>query len=217
MVAIFNGFESTDLKIKNMAKFEEFFFGDLLRNVCSISLIPEPDGKRFFNDDFIEIYFGEDDPDADSEFLSRENVIERLRQLRDQWPVSIVEGEVKDTLKIYASGDSDNGDDTYFDDRDIAEICRHLTEQGLFCFHRFQFPSNDTDDIGGVSFWIYEDGELAHSLHRDWTAFELDQEDYHYPELPDFCAHYIKTKELCLYNIDGKMLLDPEWASDPIK
>lgn len=199
MVAIVTSFESTDLYVTDRKSFEEFVVFELNPSVCD-----DIDGVvSLYKDE-------EDDPSPDP--ISRSKLSKdqlrnvrlwekrqdrrrkkRLWEQRSELPVCLVNGRKAGTIALRSCGDSDNGDDTYFGDREIQKICRFLPSEGTFGFHHSQMPSNDTDEPGGVRYWVYDHGTAVARASRDWTLQEITSGKLRAPTLMEFMRYYRRS------------------------
>ena len=130
--------------------------------------------------------------------ISEEKAHRLLWAGRAALAVKIVPGRRKGTVQLSASGDSDNGDDTYVPDGAIREIARFIPGKTLVGFESIQFPSNDSDDPGQVCYWICRGKDVAARLSRDWSHGELASGRYRLTSLAAVVRAFRATSDFGL-------------------
>ena len=130
--------------------------------------------------------------------ISDQKAHRRLWAMRGNLPIRVVPGRRKGTVMLASSGDSDNGDDSYVDDAAVRDIAAFIPDETLVGFERIQFPSNDSDDLGGVWYWVCRGRTVAARLGRDWSAPELATSKYRLPSLSRIMQVFRRSGEFGL-------------------
>lgn len=187
MVAIVTTFESTDLYVADRKSFEEFLAFELNPAAC-----------RALGDDPVSWLRGEGSGSSPLRINRRAMSTARGRKVllwerRLSLPVRIGKGCKSNAITLRSIGDSDNDDDAYLTDQHIERICSFLPREGVFGFQHVQYPSSDTDDPGGVQYWVYDHGAIAARASRGWFEQEIATRDFRVPALMEFMRYYRRT------------------------
>jgi hypothetical protein len=192
MAPIVTTFMSTDLYVSDRKLFEEFVAFELNPAACGA-----------LGDDPVSWLRSAGGGSSPLRINRRDMSTARGRKAllwerRLSLPIRIGKGCKSDAMTLQSSGDSDNDDDAYLTDQHIEKICSFLPREGVFGFKHVQYPSSDTDDPGGVWFWVYDHGTTAARGSRIWSGKEIATGRFRAPTLTEFMRYYRRTGSLRL-------------------
>ena len=184
MPPVITGFQSTEFRPANLCQFEDFVvtrFNPLVNHETGVIL----NGHVYLSSETRKP-------------MTAKKAATLLWARSALLPIQARKGRHGGTVHLIGSGDSDNGDDFVVDDSRIKEVSVFIPDDTVVAFEFVKYPSNDSDDPGGVWYWVYLGKDLAARLSRGWTRHEVESGKREEPSLDDVFQAFQCTRGFAL-------------------